>query len=399
MSCRSITCCSAPRNPSSRARESNSSVNGRGTHPRRPRRPAGGGRTCPPAAGPAGRCRPRSPPRRRRPPRPAAICPAVSSASGSISGVITAAPAGIRFGGTCHLGGRSRSGQPRRGRRLRTAPAPPPPRPRCPQPLDQPHRQQRMPAQVEEVILRPDPVQPEHLARTPRTRSPRPHVAGPRPAAACSPGAGSAARSTFPLAVSGSASSTTTAAGTMYSGSRAAAYAARRRRQIRPVRRPGRRRTHVADQPPVSRACPRGPSPPPGPPPGRRPAPPRPHRARPGTRGSSPDHRPARRTPAPRPPVHRARSPVRYIRSPGPPERARHKPLRRSAPPGPDTRAPAPPPPHTAPRPPPPAPGTATRPAQTPGYWPPAARSALPAARSTTPSRAAADHTVVSVGP
>ena len=75
--------------------------------------------------------------------------------------------------------------------------------------------------------------------------------------------------------------------------------------------------------------CPLAPRPRPGPPPGRRPAPPRPHPAQPGTRGPSPDHRPGRRTPDSRRAVHRARSPVRYIRSPARPERARHKPLPR----------------------------------------------------------------------
>ena len=129
-----------------------------GCHPR----PAGGGRTCPPAAAPAGRCRPRSPP--RRPPRPPPWRSArrSSSTSGSISGVICCAPAGIRFGGTAPGQADGRRRQPRRGRRLEQRPHrhlhPP-----LPQPLHQPHRQQRVPAQREEVIVGPDRVQAEHL--------------------------------------------------------------------------------------------------------------------------------------------------------------------------------------------------------------------------------------------
>ena len=82
-----------------------------------------------------------------------------------------------------------------------------------------------MPAQGEEVIVGPDRGQPEHVGE----RLAHQLLAGigrapPGPGTGGrGSGAGSAARSSFPFAVSGSASSTTTAAGTMYSGSRAAA--------------------------------------------------------------------------------------------------------------------------------------------------------------------------------
>src|ERR1700733_6821121 len=79
----------------------------------------------------------------------AASCWSSSTAKVIISGVSCAAPAGIRFGGTT------------------TAARPPPARPPPPgpaQPLRQPHRQQRMPAQGEEVILRPHPLHTQHLS-------------------------------------------------------------------------------------------------------------------------------------------------------------------------------------------------------------------------------------------
>ena len=62
--------------------------------------------------------------------------------------------------------------------------------------------------------------------------------------------------------------------------------------------------------------------------------------------------------------------------APRPPRTGTPRTAPRSAPAAPGTRAPARPRRCTAPRPPPPAPGPATRPARTPGYWRPAARSA-----------------------
>ena len=109
------------------------------------------------------------------------------------------------------------------------------------------------------------------------------------------------------------------------------------------------------------RGCPRGRSPPPGPPPGMDAS----------TASASPGStrnpriftwssaRPAN-TSCP-PAVHRARSPVRYIRSPGPPNG--HAMNRSAGQPRPAqrTRGPAPPRPRTAPPPPRPAPGSSHR--------------------------------------
>ena len=155
--------------------------------------------------------------------------------------------------------------------------------------------------------------------RTGRTGSPPRAVRGSRltAAATAKSGAGSAARSSFPLTVSGSASSTTTAAGTMYSGSRAATCS--RSAAASSATRPAGRGDDVADQPLAAGLVlardhrrlrhPRV----------ARPARPRSRRARSGSRGSSPARRPARRTPARPPCVQRTRSPVRYIRSPAAP--------------------------------------------------------------------------------
>ena len=73
-----------------------------------------------------------------------------------------------------------------------------------------------MPAQDEEIILRADPLHAQHVGEDPAqdllgAPSPAP---GPAPAPLAWSGAGSAARSSFPLGVSGSASSTTNADGT-----------------------------------------------------------------------------------------------------------------------------------------------------------------------------------------
>ena len=80
-----------------------------------------------------------------------------------------------------------------------------------------------MTTQIEEVVLHPHPRHTQHLGED-RTQDLLPHRrAAPDPAPAGVLRAPAAPlRSSFPFAVSGSASSTTTADGTMYSGNRAA---------------------------------------------------------------------------------------------------------------------------------------------------------------------------------
>ena len=89
-----------------------------------------------------------------------------------------------------------------------------------PDPRDQPDRQQRVPAQVEEVVVDADRVHAEHLGerRAQHLLLHRGRTTARHPPTYS--GAGSARRSSFPFAVNGSSSSSTTAAGTMYSGSR-----------------------------------------------------------------------------------------------------------------------------------------------------------------------------------
>ena len=154
-------------------------------------------------------------------------------------------------------------------------------------------------------------------------------------------GAGSALRSTLPLAVSGSASST-------HEGRRHHVLGQAARRGA-PAARPRRtalvRGTHVRDQPPVAgrvlarqhhrlahrrvlaqRA-------------------PRPRPARCGSRASSPGRRCGPGTRACRPRSQRTRSPVRYSRAPGSPERVGHEALGGQLRAGPGSRAPGPSPP------------------------------------------------------
>ena len=224
-----------------------------------------------------------------------------------------------------------------------------------------------MPAQREEIILRPHPLQPQHLSEDPAQNLFVQRGRGPAARAARGRARGGQRRA-VQLAVRGQRQSVQ--------------HRDRRRQHV--LRQPGRGmlarrlRQHaqilavanggnqVGRQPPLVPACPPGPSPPPGPPPGSRPAPPRSHRARSGTRGSSPAHRRARRTPAPRrrstAPDPRSGTSARPGRRTGTPRTAP-----RSAPPGPGNRGPAAPRPCTAPRSPPPAPGTATHPAHNPG--------------------------------
>ena len=77
--------------------------------------------------------------------------------------------------------------QPGRGRRLEHRPHRHLGPQHRPDPADQPDRQQRVPAQGEEVILGPDRLQPEHVRRTPGTTAPPGTSAGPRPAAGARP--------------------------------------------------------------------------------------------------------------------------------------------------------------------------------------------------------------------
>ena len=112
-----------------------------------------------------------------------ATCPPVSSTSGSIAGVIWVAPSGIRFGGTVTVTGPATAASRCRGRRLEQRPH----RhlqPLLPQPLHQPDRQQRVPAQGEEVILRPHPLHAEHLGEHAAQQISSATVAGSRPAPA-----------------------------------------------------------------------------------------------------------------------------------------------------------------------------------------------------------------------
>ena len=83
-------------------------------------------------------------------------------------------------------------------------------------PADQPRRQQRVPAQLEEVVVDADPLDAPAPRQTARTGSPPAGCAAPAAhAPAASSGAGSARRSSLPFGVSGSRSSTTIADGTM----------------------------------------------------------------------------------------------------------------------------------------------------------------------------------------
>ena len=82
-------------------------------------------------------------------------------------------------------------------------------------PADQPRRQQRMTAQLEEVVVDPDPLDAQHLGKQRAQhlllRRARHHASPDR----VSSGAGSARRSSLPFGVSGRRSRTTSADGTM----------------------------------------------------------------------------------------------------------------------------------------------------------------------------------------
>ncbi len=137
------------------------------------------GRTSPPAAEKAGR---RPPPRRPRPAPPIAPSPVRSSfspASGSIPAVSTPPSGTTARGGTATGSTPGRRRQPGRARRGEQGPYiyPHPPHP---QPLHQPHRQQRVPAEGEEVVVYADSGRPRTSANTVHSISSRTD-AGPRP--------------------------------------------------------------------------------------------------------------------------------------------------------------------------------------------------------------------------
>ena len=196
--------------------------------------PSGGETGSLPAAAPAGRCPGRWP----TPPGTAATIRSIScwlsSTSGSISGVIASLSPRIRLGGTTTSAlRRPRVARQLRQRRRREQRAHVRVQPRAPHPLDQLHRQQRMPAQLEEVVVPAHPLHAQQLRPELRpasaSTSPSRRLVRPRAHTASPSGAGSALRSSLPFGVSGSASSRTNAAGTMYSGKRAAQVRSQRR--------------------------------------------------------------------------------------------------------------------------------------------------------------------------
>ena len=186
-----------------------------------------------------------------------------------------------------------------------------------PDPGDQPGGEQRVPAEVEEVVVDADRGQRRAPRRTAGTGPSPGAVRGARPVAARAVRRGRAGPCGRACRWGSAAArrAATNADGTMYSGSSLAAVPAQRVAvgQRRPPaghrrRRPAAcRRSSWADAPRPGDLRVRG---------QRRP---RSRPARSGTRGSSPGRRPGRGTPAGRRRVHRTRSPVRYIRSPGPP--------------------------------------------------------------------------------
>ncbi len=150
------------------------------------------------------------------------------------------------------------------------------------------HGQQRVAAEREEVVVGADLVQAEDLGERRRRGSPR--AAWPGPAAAVgrprSRGRAAPARSTFPLAVSGSAAEhddgrrdhVARAAGAPAKSRTAAAVSVAARRRVAG--------DDVADQPPVAGRVLADDDDGLARPPGGRPARPPPRRARPGSRGS-----------------------------------------------------------------------------------------------------------------
>ena len=183
-----------------------------------------------------------------------------------------------------------------------------------------------MPAQLEEVVVDPDPLQTPSTSANSEHRISSCGVRGaaaartasdPAPAAHGGPACRSASAAADPAPPAQTAPCSPAAAADSAPRSAATSSAA-----------PGRRH-HVAHQPRAGPARPRAPPPPPAQHPPAATAPPRSRQARSGTRAASPA-RPTRprnsSTPSER---QRARSPVRYIRLPGRTIRVRDKPLRR----------------------------------------------------------------------
>ena len=255
------------------------------------------------------------------------ICSCDRSTSGSIAGVMRSAPpSGTSRGGTATASCPACGGQQRRGRRREQRPHRQHGQAVLPQPLRQRHRQQRMTAQLEETVLRTDPVHTQHLSEHPagdllahRRRAPALAAAGP-------PGrAGRAGRSCRWWS-----------AAMVQHGHRVRHHvlrAAARTRSARTARRQLRRacarhrRGPRTRQAACRRGCPPGRSPRPAPPPGSA--------ARTASTSPGSIRNPRILTWSSARPrysscpsgVHRARSPVRYIRSPRH-ERARHEPAR-----------------------------------------------------------------------
>ena len=147
----------------------------------------------------------------------------LSSTSGSISGVMDSHPSGIPFAGTSTSAdapptARASSASTGVVNRARTSVCSPAP----PHPLDQLDRQERVPAQLEEVVPPPHPLHAQHLGPDLRPAPPPPRPAVPRssaarthrppaPAAPCGPACRSRSAAARPAG--------RTPPGTMYSGS------------------------------------------------------------------------------------------------------------------------------------------------------------------------------------
>ena len=87
--------------------------------------------------------------------------------------------------------------------------------PRLARPAHQLDRYDAVAAELKEVVVDPDPLNPQHLAKQRAQDLLLRRARRPPPPQPCSSGAGSARRSSLPLGVSGSRSSTTKADGTM----------------------------------------------------------------------------------------------------------------------------------------------------------------------------------------
>ena len=108
-------------------------------------------------------------PRRAPPARSARCAPSPAATNGSISGVICSHPDGIRFGGTSTCPTTSCVTAARQIRQRRTLKHPPDLRRQShpPQPLQHLHDQQRVPAQLEEVVVAANSLHPQQLLPDP----------------------------------------------------------------------------------------------------------------------------------------------------------------------------------------------------------------------------------------